>query len=127
MKRWTCKSAVWILLYVGMITTIVLVLLRVQDQVQNGTLDPNAQQHWDQWVETAREQAAGDGPVQRRVPQSKNPPLSVLMDQYFVVCLLTSCVLATALFLTLVFMIQGSYNASRRAMGPAGEELEHEQ
>ena len=127
MERWTWKSAVWILLYVGMITTIVLVLLRVQDQAQNGTLDPNAQQHWDQWVETAREQADGDGPVQRRVPQSKNPPLSVLMDQYFVVCLLTSCVLATALFLTLVFMIQGSYNASRRARGPAGEELEHEQ
>ena len=127
MKRWTWKSAVWILLYVGMITTIVLVLLRVQDQVQDGTLDPNAQQHWDQWVETAREQAAGEGPVQRRVPQSKNPPLSVLMDQYFVVCLLTSCILATALFLTLVFMIQGSYNASRRARVPAGEELEHEQ
>ena len=40
MKRWTWKSAVWILLYVGMITTIVLVLLRVQDQVKNGTLDP---------------------------------------------------------------------------------------
>jgi len=127
MELWTWKSAVWILLYVGMITTIVLVLLRVQNQVQDGTMDPNAQQHWDQWVETAREQADGDGPVQRRVPQSKNPPLSVLMDQYFVVCLLTSCVLATALFLTLVFMIQGSYNASRRARGPAGEELEHEQ
>ena len=127
MKRWTWKSAVWILLYVGMITTIVLVLLQVQNQVQSGTLDPNAQQHWDQWVETAREQASGAGPVQRRAPQSKDPPLSVLMDQYFLVCLLTSCVLATALFLTLVFMIQGSYNAGRSVIGQASEKLEHDQ
>ena len=127
MKRWTWKSTVWILLYAGMITTIVLVLLRVQDQVQSGTLDPDAQQHWDKWVETATEQASGEGPVQRRVPQSKNPPLSVLMDQYFVVCLVTSCILATALFLTLVFMIQGSYNASRLVNQPTAEEEKHEQ
>ena len=127
MKRWTWKYGVWMLRYVGMIATIVLLLLRVQQQVQNDTLNPETQQHWDQWVETAREQASGAGPVQRRAPQSKDPPLSVLMDQYFLVCVVTSCVLATALFLTLVFMIQGSYNASRRARGPAGEELEHEQ
>jgi hypothetical protein len=127
MKRWTWKYGVWILLYVGMIATIVLLLLRVQQQVQNDTLDPETQQHWEQWVETAREQAAGDGPVQRRVPQSKNPPLSVLMDQYFLVCLVTSCLLATALFLTLVFMIQGSYNARRSVIEQANEKLEHEQ
>lgn len=127
MKRWTWKYGVWILLYVGMIATIVLLLLRVQQQVQNDTLDPETQQHWDQWVETAREQASGDGPVQRRVPQSKNPPLSVLMDQYFLICLVTSCILATTLFLTLVFMIQGSYNAGRSVIEQASEKLEHEQ
>ncbi|MCS5572761.1 MAG: hypothetical protein NZ789_07470 [Pseudomonadales bacterium] len=127
MKRWTWKYGVWILLYVGMIATIVLLLLRVQQQVQNDTLNPETQQHWDQWVETAREQASGAGPVQRRAPQSKDPPLSVLMDQYFLVCVVTSCVLATALFLTLVFMIQGSYNAGRSVIGQASEKLEHEQ
>jgi len=127
MKRWTTKSAVWILLYVVMITTIVLVLLQIQDNVQSGTVDPDAQRHWDEWVETAREQASGEGPVQRRVPKSETPPLSVLMDEYFLVCLVTSCVLATALFLTLVFMIQGSYNASRRSSEPTSEEGKHEQ
>ena len=110
-----------------MITTIVLVLLQIQDNVQSGTVDPDAQRHWDEWVETAREQASGEGPVQRRVPKSETPPLSVLMDEYFLVCLVTSCVLATALFLTLVFMIQGSYNASRRSSEPTSEEGKHEQ
>ena len=126
MKRWTWKHAVWILLYAGMITTIVVVLLGVRQQVQQDAQDPVAQQHWLDWVKTAQEQSSSDGPVQRRAPRSDAPPLTLLMDRYFVACLVASCLFATALFATLVFMIQGSYNTGTVAIEKTVQEADHE-
>ena len=110
MKHLKWKHVVWLLLYLGMISTIVLVLLQVRQGVQDTGRDSKRQQEWLEWVEAARQQASGEGPVQRRVPQAEAPPLTLLMEDYFLVCVGTSCILATALFLTLMFLVQGSYN-----------------
>ena len=126
MKRLTWKHYIGILLSVGMISTIVLVLLQVRQQVQSHEQDPRVQQDWLDWVETAEKQAAGEGPVQRRVPQSEAPPLTMLMGRHFFVCLVASCVLATALYVTLVFLILGSYNTNVATPDKPTEEADHE-
>ena len=122
MKHANWKNAAWLLLYLGMISTILLVLLQVRDGVQDTGRDSQRQQDWLAWVKAAREQASGEGPVQRRVPQSEAPPLTLLMEDYFLVCVCTSCILATALFITLMFLVQGSYNSRPGANeDPTGE------
>ncbi len=110
MKHLNWKHAVWLLLYLGMISTIMVVLLQVRHGVQDTGRDFQRQQDWLEWVEAARKQASGEGPVQRRVPQAEAPPLTLLMEDYFLICACTSCILATALFITLMFLVQGSYN-----------------
>ena len=47
---------------------------------------PESQAAWDAWRAEARRQAAGDGPVRRREPKSAEPPLLVLLRDYWAVC-----------------------------------------
>jgi hypothetical protein len=126
MKHLKWKHAVWLLLYLGMISTTVLVLLQVRQGVQDSGRDSQRQQEWLEWVEAARQQASGEGPVQRRVPQAEAPPLTLLMEDYFLVCACTSCILATALFLTLMFLVQGSYNRHPATNEEPSGETDHE-
>ncbi len=65
---------------------------------------PIAQAEWGEWVEEARRQAAGNGPVQRRVPKSKEPPVLVLMRDYFRVCVFGVWLFSSALFVTFTYL-----------------------
>lgn len=127
MKRWSWKYIVWILLYAAMIVTILLVLLQVRQQAQRDAQNPEHQQHWEDYKgKTAEEQSSGKSPVKRDIPDSKAPPLTVLMADHFLVCLVASCVFATALFVTLVFLVQGSYNSSVATNEEPTGETDHE-
>jgi hypothetical protein len=78
-------------------------------------LDTEKGQHdWDEWRHEASEQAAGKGPVTRREPKSFEPPLVVLMRDYFAVCLGGAIVFSSLLFAVFGFVIRGIISTPKR-------------
>jgi hypothetical protein len=78
-------------------------------------LDTEKGQHaWDEWRHEASEQAAGKGPVTRREPKSSEPPLVVLMRDYFAVCLGGAIVFSSLLFAVFGFVIRGIISTPQR-------------
>ncbi len=70
-----------------------------------------AHDQWEDWVEEARKQSVGQGPVQRRIPKSSEPPALLLMRDYFGACLGMALGIASCVYGTFVWLLHG---ASRR-------------
>lgn len=110
--RYKLSDLIWLQLYVALLAAVVggLFYARHRALVIYGT--DRAQVEWDAWREDAKSQAAGKGPVIRRVPRSGEPPALVLMRDYFGVCLVIALGLSSVLFGTLVFFVRGVLNTS---------------
>ncbi|MCA9172882.1 MAG: hypothetical protein KDB14_00130 [Planctomycetales bacterium] len=66
-----------------------------------------ARADWERWRSKASKQAAGEGPVRRRVPKSHEPPALVLMRDYFWQCLVGAWLVTGALATAMVFLFGG--------------------
>ena len=70
---------------------------------------PAAKVQWEKWredVQAGRDPQAGT--VQRRVPQSSEPPGLVLMRDYFAVCLTGAVLFTSLLFLATTWLLVGA-------------------
>ncbi len=74
------------ILYVAMLCGVTWGLLYARDVAAPHLDNAAGQKAWDDWRHDAAEQATGKGPVSRRVPKSAEPPLVLLMRDYFGVC-----------------------------------------
>jgi len=70
--------AVWLALLVGPPAY----LLRFRGEWLEALERPQAQAQWDEFRDAMREQSGPDGPVQRKVPKSAEPPLRVWLRDY---------------------------------------------
>lgn len=101
----------WLIAYVALLAAVVGGMFYGRWAAMAVYGSGQAQAEWDTWREDAKEQAAGQGPVARRVPKSAEPPALVLMRDYFAVCLVIALGLSSVLFGTLVFFIRGALSS----------------
>ncbi|MEM8681088.1 MAG: hypothetical protein AAGF97_17215 [Planctomycetota bacterium] len=108
-------------IYLVMIAANVWGMLRVRTWAKQAYGTVAAQEDWDAWrAEATRhsgEEGEVEGPVKRRVPKSARPPALVLMDDYFVICVIFSLVLSSILFATLCLMLVGATRAPPDPLG----------
>jgi hypothetical protein len=68
---------------------------------------PQAQADWNAWRTEAAQQDGTKGPVQRSVPKSPEPPMLVLMRDYFPACVLGLLLPLSALYIVTTWMACG--------------------
>ncbi len=68
---------------------------------------------WQRWRDAAREQSEGIGPVTRRVPKSDEPPILVLLRDYYGMCLGAVLVFGSLSYAVLVFLFRGAIKVSQ--------------
>ena len=91
----------------AVIGAVVWSLLSVRRRALDGMNTPLAQAEWQMWRQSVRDEAGSGGSVQRRVPESEEPPIVVLMQKYFGVCLAAAVVFSSALFGVMAFTLDG--------------------
>ena len=106
------QKALWIiaLVYVVLMVAVVGGLYQGRAWTRGHLADSQAKAEW----QTFRDDVANsveDAPVRRRVPKSVEPPALVLLRDHFVVCLIISCVMVSALFGTFALFIYGSLSS----------------
>jgi hypothetical protein len=96
-----------IVLYIAMLSGVTWGMFYARDVAAPQLDTRQGQANWEVWRREAADQAAGKGPVARREPKSTEPPLVVLMRDYFAVCLVGAIVFSTLLYAVAVFVIRG--------------------
>ncbi|RIK75857.1 MAG: hypothetical protein DCC68_20440 [Planctomycetota bacterium] len=96
-----------LVLYAALIGSVTAGVFYARDVVAPQLDTEKGQRDWDAWRRETADQAAGKGPVTRREQKSREPPLVVLMRDYFAVCLTGALVFASLLFAVMVFLVQG--------------------
>ena len=113
-------SLAWLLAYITIMGLVSGGLIYSRSQALAIYGSETAQENWDAWRENAKAMAHGTGPVKRREPRSVRPPALVLMQDYFVICLVGAVLLTTVLFGTFMFFVRGAFS-------PAGEFVDRSQ
>ena len=98
--------AVWLAAYGAMLISIVVSLTALRDWSLASFDTAATQRDWRAWRDAAIESGRRGG-VRRSRPTSVEPPTLVMMRDHFGVCLAIAVVLATALFTTIVIVLQG--------------------
>jgi len=117
MTRLTWANAIWLVCYFAMINGIVVSLVRVRERVLTEMSTPEARQKWQDWREEARRQTTGEGPVQRRMPSSPEPPALVLMRDRFAMVVTAGIVFSTVFFVFMMILVRGVMNSRIRRPG----------
>ena len=107
-SRWV----LWLLGYVALMSLVTWGMFRGRESALQAYRGDEAREDWEQWREEAKTQAAGEGPVTRRIPKSSEPPALVLMRDYFWQCLAGAWVVSSALGLSMAFLFGGMLRSS---------------
>lgn len=102
----TRARIVWSLLYLSTLLAVTGGMIEGRRQAIRLYGTDEAQADWTRWVDDVRD-VGGEGPVQRRTPQTPRPPALVLMQEQFLTCLIGALVLSSALFATVAFFVHG--------------------
>ena len=102
----------WALLYLLMVCLIAGALLVYRPILLRKFAQPKVTQSWDSWREDAKRSSGKDGrlvegPVQRKVPKSAEPPGAILLRDYFPTVLAASLFFPSLLFVFTAFAIRG--------------------
>lgn len=110
MRFVSAANLLWLTLYLAMVGAIVWALVGARERAMIELAGPQAQADWEEWRQSAKQQAAS-GPVQRREPRSDQPPALVLLRDHFPVLVTGSIVLCSFLFGTLMFILRGAISS----------------
>ena len=92
--------------YLAFESGVMLVLWQTRQWVFEEYSTEAAQTDWNEWVDEAKRQANGDGPIRRRVPKSAQPPALVLMRDYYPTCLAGAWLFTSLLFAKIIYFGQ---------------------
>jgi hypothetical protein len=81
-----------------------------------------SQADWTAWRAEAAQQDGTHGPVQRAVPKSPEPPLLVLMRDYFPACVLGLLLPLSALYAVIAWLACGVLRQSNESPSPSRED-----
>jgi hypothetical protein len=102
-----------ILIYLPLIGAVLGGMWRARTWAMAHFGSEQAQADWQSFRDAVAEDNRAAGPVQRRVPQSEEPPARVLMRDHFLVCTIIVSVLSTALYATLAMLLIGVLSERR--------------
>ena len=77
---------------------------------------PTAEAEWNRWRAEAAKEDGSTGPVQRTVPKSNQPPLLILMRDYFPASLIGLLLPLSALYWFIAWLVRGVSAASESAI-----------
>jgi hypothetical protein len=106
----TRTGAVWFLLYVVWMSLLVGGLFWGRSTAMRAYSGPEAQAQWQSFREDM-ERISHEGPVKRRVPESREPPALRLMRDYFGVSLAATIVFGSLLFVMVMGAVRGAFTA----------------
>jgi hypothetical protein len=111
LRRWLP----WLFAYLVVLAGVVIATLKTRDWAieQFGTLKSLAE--WQTWRDEVQRQQDRPGPVQRRVPKSKEPPALVMMRDHFVVSLCGAVLFSTTLYWVFAWFVMGMMKPSKSA------------
>lgn len=115
----------WLAAYVLMLAAVVGGLFALRANIVSEMSTPAAEADWKRWkVEAAKENGA-TGPVQRTVPKSNEPPLLILMRDYFPASLVGLLLPLTALYWFIAWLVHGVARQSppKRDQNPRAADL----
>jgi hypothetical protein len=104
-------TALTILLAAGWMAGLVVppvLLLRARSAWLEKLESPEAQAQWDEFREDMKRQSGRDGPVQRKVPKSVEPPLKVWLRDYVWLAISAWAVLGGVLGFVAVMLGRGA-------------------
>ena len=97
--------------FAGYLLTMVAIyysLNRVRDS-QLAATDSQLEATWKEWRDAAAKQASGVGPVQRKIPPSRLPPVRVLFLEHFKTISVAALAFGTILYGMVYFFAQGIF------------------
>jgi hypothetical protein len=113
----------WIAAYVLMLVAIVAGLFALRASVLAEMSTPAAEADWMRWKAEAAKEDGTAGPVQRTVPKSNEPPLLILMRDYFRASVVGLLLPVSALYWFIAWLVHGvaTQSAEARLRSPPGE------
>ena len=87
---------------------IVYGMISLRNKQLDGNHSASTQADWQQWRNEAARQSAGEGPVQRRVPKTLDPPIMVLFSEHFPVIVIFSLLFGSAFYFMIYFFVHGT-------------------
>jgi hypothetical protein len=109
-KRWLPW---WILGYLIITGAVVWSLFAARHWAHHSDSVPRSVADWQVWRTDVEKQQTNPGPVERRVPKSKEPPALVLMRDHFSVSLVGALVFSAALYWVMAWLVTGMLSTSR--------------
>ncbi len=107
MRRENAATLIGVAIYVLVSLLLVGWLFQVRTWSLRNQDTPQARAEWERWRREAAEPATSEGSVERRVPKSAEPPLLLMMREYFVMSIAATLFFWTALFVPLLLMLRG--------------------
>ncbi|MCE9544850.1 MAG: hypothetical protein K8T25_04935 [Planctomycetia bacterium] len=110
MRRPFNTPATWLWggVYLLAMVLVVVTLLNLRRDTLDSMDNAQARHAWALHRADAKAHSGREGPVQRQVPPSVEPPALVLMRDYFGIMLAAALVFSTALFAMLVLVVKGT-------------------
>lgn len=114
-SRWlTPTNLVWLILYLLTMSAVVAGLSYARQQALASFDSPQARDQWQAFRDDMKKIADDpEAPIDRRMPQSDEPPTLRLLRDYFGTCVMLALLLCSALFATLMVMIRGVFAGER--------------
>src|SRR5262245_8605742 len=97
----------WVAVYLLLMAALVGGLFAVRSNVLSEMSSPAAEAQWQRWKAEAAKEDGTHGPVQRSVPKSNEPPLLLLMRDYFAACIAGLLLPITALYWFIAWLARG--------------------
>jgi hypothetical protein len=107
--------AIFVVGYLLLAGAVVYGMVLVRSYVISSESTPEAQADWNQWRAEAAQQDGTHGPVQRSMPKSPEPPLLVLLRDYFAACVAGLLLPLTGLYFITAWLTGGVIRQSRNA------------
>src|SRR5437870_12127473 len=97
--RGTCPGLRWVLVgYVALVGLVVIAMIRTRHSTLAQLSSPRSISEWQAWRNDERDNQSKQGPVERRVPKSDEPPALVLMRDYFRVLMVGALLFSSLLY-----------------------------
>jgi hypothetical protein len=96
----------WLAAYLVTTGVIVWSVYALRARAMENLTTPEARAAWEEWRQAAADQTTG-GPVQRKPPESPEPPALVLLRDHFGVMLSSAIVFGSVLFGIFMVFIRG--------------------
>ncbi len=110
MKLLSITNAIWLIAYLAAMVGGLFAMHRLRDWSLDELGSAEARAEWDEWRDETARQAKGSGPVERRKAKSEEPPMLVLLRDYYVTCAVGLLVFGTVLFAAMMFMVRGAFS-----------------